>query len=557
MVKRLLYILSIVLLGACSVRKNADFLNEVNATLQEDPLTALVMLESVDLSDFSTPKQKAEYSLLYASALDANYIDTTDIGIIKPALRYARHMGDADFKFKTLYHFGRILYNREEYGKAVLAYQNAAKLEDKIGDNSYLAMLYASIAACYYMTCEDENSLKWSLKEYEHIEKLNNPLATNRARFHLALDMQNLGKYEAADSLFNLILLEQSDEDTPNIHDVSNSYAYMLISASDDNAARARELFENAQSVIKDSLDAEICATNDEDYLAPYAYCLLLTGDEARANAIFDSLMPYARSHADLAYWIYRKASKQGDYESAFKWLELTTAIRDSLDSHIRKESIANAQVGYYEIATDEARKKIINNRIAIALLFLLATIAIGLVFRSRKRQREKYAKELVDMSRRYEGAQLMLQQAEEDSQRLNSLESRFVQIYKERFVAIRDLCDTFVRTKARTDGKDILYKKVAKIFSEISNDSESNFKVEDMINSELDGILDKLDSDLGGMSAEDKRVAAYFIIGLDASLISDIMGISTSSVYTKKSRLREKIKGLDSPNRDLYLDLI
>ena len=53
--------------------------------------SCLTVLRSIDTTTLTRPADKARWSLLYAMALDKNYIDTTDLSVLQPAIDHYTH----------------------------------------------------------------------------------------------------------------------------------------------------------------------------------------------------------------------------------------------------------------------------------------------------------------------------------------------------------------------------------------------------------------------------------------------------------------------------------
>ena len=53
-------------------------LDDVESYIQERPDSALQILNKLDRKSLNTNKLRAKFSLLYSTALNKNYIDTTD-----------------------------------------------------------------------------------------------------------------------------------------------------------------------------------------------------------------------------------------------------------------------------------------------------------------------------------------------------------------------------------------------------------------------------------------------------------------------------------------------
>ena len=143
-------------------------LDTAEELMWSEPDSSLVILESIDTSSLNTSKIKARYSLLYSMALDKNYIDTTDISIIEPALVFYGRKGCSRDKMLSLYYSGRIYFNRQEYAKAILQYTNARQYAEN--DKYYLGLIHGAIGDCYnasYNSGEEVANMKKSLDSFK------------------------------------------------------------------------------------------------------------------------------------------------------------------------------------------------------------------------------------------------------------------------------------------------------------------------------------------------------------------------------------------------------
>lgn len=110
------------LLGSCDNRQAKALLLDVESYIQERPDSALRVLISVDSLMLNTKSLHARYSLLFAMALDKNYIDTTDVSVVMPAVNYYKRHGNPDERLKAYFYLGRIYLNNKRYDKAAVAY---------------------------------------------------------------------------------------------------------------------------------------------------------------------------------------------------------------------------------------------------------------------------------------------------------------------------------------------------------------------------------------------------------------------------------------------------
>ena len=180
-------------------------LADIETYIDEHPDSALKAINAIDTNYIKCRSVKAKYALLKSIALDKNYIDTTDTSIIAPAVEYYRHHGNEYDKLRTLYYYGRVQYNAEDFDNAIVTYTSALPLAEK-QNGTYCGSLYGAISDTYGMTYNDVESLNYSQKAYDFFKSAGD---TNRVRMALymeSLSNMNLKHYKSADSLFKLLI---------------------------------------------------------------------------------------------------------------------------------------------------------------------------------------------------------------------------------------------------------------------------------------------------------------------------------------------------------------
>ncbi len=145
-------------------------LEDVESYIQEFPDSALHVLASIDTSSFKTQSAAARHSLLYAMALDKNYIDTSDIRIILPARKYYPHSFDGKRKFLTWYYQGRIYENAGDYDNAMESLVRAEKYV-KHTSEAYITRLYAAQERIYIGILSFSQALEAVDKMLVHAER--------------------------------------------------------------------------------------------------------------------------------------------------------------------------------------------------------------------------------------------------------------------------------------------------------------------------------------------------------------------------------------------------
>ena len=145
----ILLIFGMLAIASCGGREWAGILDEVESVIQERPDSALQRLRTLNPAQLGTKSQRARYSLLHAMALDKNYIDTTDVSVVMPAVEYYRKHGTADQKMKAWYYLGRIQFNRGDYNAAAVTFSLCKKQLSTTKDLRMKDQLYMALSDEY------------------------------------------------------------------------------------------------------------------------------------------------------------------------------------------------------------------------------------------------------------------------------------------------------------------------------------------------------------------------------------------------------------------------
>jgi len=90
-----------------------------------------------------------------------------------------------------------------------------------------------------------------------------------------------------------------------------------------------------------------------------------------------------------------------------------------------------------------------------------------------------------------------------------------------------------------------------------MKQDIHSRERFEEMLNKDLDNVMTNIRKDFPRFKELDFVIFSYMAVGFDATTISNLTGESISNIYTRKSRIRQKISASSTPNKDLYLRIM
>lgn len=559
-------ILSIsVLFASCDNRQTKSLLQDVETYIQERPDSALRVLRKVDSLTLNTKALRARYSVLFAMALDKNYIDTTALSILEPTVAYYEKFGSPKDKMLSYYYLGRIYSNRKDYPNAVIYYLQALR-ESSEDDYYHRGLIFEAATDAYNASFNDEEELRNSILAYECFEKIGDK-DLDLSLYKVAQAYHNNERFDVADSLYSLV------------YSGKDSTSRLALYAMEDLVSN--DLYQEKQDVERDLELLEYVAEHRgnlslESYYE-YAYLLLLAGKESEAENILSQLSNRETNGKTMEIR-YRIAECKGQYEEALALLKSMLSHQNDVVKKKLAQSVFKAQSDYYRLTAEVSEQKstISNQRSIIILITGLMIIALlYVIFMKRKstliREKDRLTQAVEESERLLETVRNRANEEkserekdildlksrnEREQDKIKDLREMYVALYQKRFSEIGKYYDAAsshrlesIKEKAYHD----VISSTQALFEEIASGSEGQKKFEARINADLDDIVSKIRSDFPKLKDDDIRFICYLIVGFDTSTISFLMDITKENVRVKKHRLREKLNGYSGPNETLY----
>lgn len=533
--------LIITILSSCGQYELSRKLLEVESYINEHPDSALNTISSIDINRNTSERNRAHHALLHAMVLDKCYIDVKNDSLAKIASEYYSRFRRHPHKTKALYYLGKsYLYNGEN-NKAIIELTRA---EESAGENDslYLGMIKMAQAAVYTDTYNSNEALSCIFEAIDIYQSLSAERYHRIARLRLAQTYSNLMQYDKARQIYDELLnIDCLDEDIYSI--AINSLAFLLTISPEQDCAEASRLY----GISEEKFGPECFDLADR---WAYTYVNLLSG--GTDNLI---ISPDNDTTGTSVFWKYRISKLQGNNVLALSLLERYVDINETEVSQALKQSIARTQRDYYESQKETMAYKARNRGLSIAIILvsfilfaLIVTSFILKYIRKQAEEKNKYLHFAEEISR-----QLKIYENED----IPSLKSNFIALYKTRFETLGKLCDQYINSQSRTDKENYIYKKVMEMVGAMKQDIHSRERFEEMLNKDLDNVMTNIRKDFPRFKELDFVIFSYMAVGFDATTISNLTGESISNIYTRKSRIRQKISASSTPNKDLYLRIM
>ena len=349
-----------ILFVSCENRQTKVLLQDVESYIQERPDSALRVLRSVDSLTLNTKSLRARYSLLFAMALDKNYIDTTALSILEPTVAYYEKSGSSQYRMLSYYYLGRIYSNRKDYSNAVIFYSQALR-ESSEDDYYHKGLTYEALANAYNASFNNVEELRNAILAYDCFEKIGDKnLALSR--YKIAQAYHNNEQFDLADSLYSSVYSEA---------DSTSKLAFHAIRDQVSN-----DLQRDEPDVERDIKLLEYVAEHGGDLTLSsyyeYAYLLLLAGNRSAAENILSQLSESEES-AETMGIKFRIAEYEGHDKEALALLRRLLSHQNDVVKEQLAQSVFKAQSNHYRLEAEVSEQRtIIANQRSIIIIFQL-----------------------------------------------------------------------------------------------------------------------------------------------------------------------------------------
>lgn len=535
---------TLVLLTSCSCRRTAATLDDVETYIQSRPDSALAVIRAIDTTTLTTRSVRAQYALLHSIALDKNWIDTTDVNVVMPAVEYYDRHPSGLYRAKAYYYLGRIQENGGDLSAASVSLVKSEKYAEGTDDIAFKSLLYQTISNIYGKVFQMDEALDYTEKSYELALQDGNSLGANASLYCMAKDLNNMGRFSEADSIYRL-LLEREELDPHLVPSVKCGYALLQVTYNED--------YEQAVKIFEEAI-REYGSLRSSNHWGAYAYALLRIGEKERSDSIFKQMESSGAGRSlSFCWWKSRTDAFTGNYEAAYI---LNKESFDKQLDNVRtllKQSVLKAQNDYLELsgkvqAHDAQKRKVINCLVILSLVLLFAVLWL-----LNRRYSERIEQERDSLLASYEVLRNKVDLIEEEKL---SVRNQYIQLCQAHFSNIGRINEMLSVHSSHSNSS--LYKEFKKSFNQVKLDEENQQVFEEMLNASFDNVMTHFRETFPGKLPKYYRLVSFFIAGFDTTtIVMIIQDYNKHNVHVEKSRLKAQINKLDSPYREQFERLI
>lgn len=563
------YFWSILFIVICLASCNShsahwDTLSQVEAYIEEKPDSALITLEQIDLSELSGKEEKAKYAVLYTQAKDKNFIDERDLKLISEAKDYYEDFGNVRYKFLSLYYYGRVLCNNEDYSSAIIAYTKAETLLEELNDGYLAGLLYVQVGNIYRAFHEYNKSLEAYKSAYYHYSTVGLEPHMSYALLDIGIAYWNVANTTIAEEyIIKSLRLAESLNDE-----------YL-----------ERICYENLVVLYEEIDETEKCKTmvailNDRFDRALFSsVCLAsMASHNARAQNIehVDRFLAeawgkaYNKSDSIALYFQSANIMKTiGNVDKALKYFEDGIILQNDKLHIAMQQPIVSIQKDYFQSEAEYNSyrlKKNLQIYLALSIIVLLILLIVFMHMRHRFLRKDLEISKYMDLASELqvsirdkdakisEISERISASEEAHISQINEMSGHISELFHKQYELLDKLSNTYYEMHGCSKEKESIYEQVKSEINKLANDKKTMAQLEKIVNTYKNNVMSHIRQEIHSISERDIKLLCYIYAGFSAKSISIFIGETTGNIMTRKYRLRNKIARLNTTNAGIML---
>ena len=549
----LVAIVLFLIMGACNNHPQAPILLEVEKIIEEQPDSALSILNKVENINQLSEKDHATYCLLLTQAQDLNYITHTSDSLIKIAATYFEKSNDKHKASLSYYYMGRVNTDLHDALKAQEFYLKALEIGEKTKDYHLLAKICNNLGTLYNYQDIYDLALPMQKKAlyYINMEQKQDTvnmsyILRNTARTFTLMNLEDSAviyhkqalKYSRPYNISSILV------DLGNIYIYKNEYV---------EAKKYIDLAQNSTTILKTLYPIYLSKGKLLSAMGQLNSAKYYLTQCSQSSNIY--------TQAGSLYHLAQVALKENDLNNYVKYTETYSTLRDSITKHSHFENIRIAQsmFNYQRIAKekDQFEKKAAQRMIFIyqVIIIFFLTIAIFIFIFKREKIKKKRLTELKE--EQYKRSQQYIENNNKQifqlTETLHSKQEEMSEVERQLYEARKLMLEMENRQIFEKQGTILLLEKDfhnSSIYIRIHREDDIQLSPSEW--EELHQLIDATYPDFTNrlirlypqISIEEIHICYLVKMQLSIKKIAFIMHITSSGVSQCRRRLYKKFTG-------------
>lgn len=557
--KFLLHITSFVVIilflfmGACHNHPQAPMLLEVEKIIEEQPDSALSILNKIENINQLSEKDHATYCLLLTQAQDLNYITHTSDSLIKIAATYFEKSNDKQHSMLAYYYLGRVNSDLQDALQAQEYYLRALEIGEDSKDYHLLVRIYNNLGTLYNYQGIYEMALPMHKKALHFLKKEAKPdtvnisyVLRNTARIFTLMNLEDSAiiyhnralKYSIPYNISSILV------DLGNIYITKGDYV------------KSKNYFDQAQKLTT------VPKTLYPIYLSKgELFTAMNQIDSAKFYLMKCSQSTNIYTQAGGLHHLAQVALKENNLSDYVKYTKAYSILRDSITnrSHFENIRIAQSMFNYQRIAKekDTFEKKATQRMILIYQVIIAFSIIVTIFFLIFKREKTKKKRLAKLKEEQYKRSQQYIEdnkkQISQLTEMLHTKQEKMSEVEKQLYEARKLMLEMENRQIFEKQGTFLLLEKDfhnSSLYIRIHRDDAIQLgsseweELHQLIDATYPDFTNRLIKLYPQISIEEIHICYLVKMQLPIKKIAFIMHITSSGVSQCRRRLYKKFTG-------------
>lgn len=517
-------------LSACGPSAASEPLARAEAVMDARPDSALHILDSIDASTLSRP-DRALYILLHTQAKDKCDIDISGDSLLLYSIDYFYECGDRPHEMRSHYYFSRMRYANGDYAQSIMSASKAYELAEADSAFFWMGMAARSISDVYNDTFNRVEELAYAEREFEAFKASGRQPYVNYACLDLLRARVAHEVYDKAIEMYPAILDSAIYKDD-NL--AAGVYSYIGMAHIGMNKFSEAVRYYEVLSGIR-PLDVSERAYLGVSYAA--------SGNVSKAEEMYAQC---DSSPENLKTWLeYEISVRRGNQSVALNASRAMDSLSNVAYGIVISQNLIGSLVGYYDLDLKlrASELKAANTRFwlicALAGAILLIIALLGwYIYRKQQAKIEKNV-----------GV------AQQIQERLTTIEKSKENLLTTRYKLLNDLCRIAYECNDSASARRKVSNALIKLIEDFKTNDKKFAELADWIDENYSGVYTRFHSEFPTLSDADLKLFVFSILGFSSDTIAVLLDAKkVTSVYDRKKRLKNRIKGSGSAYLEEYL---
>jgi hypothetical protein len=489
--------------------------------MENQPDSSIALLKKIPHPKHLKQKDFALYALLMCQGMDKCGIDIKSDNLIQEAVNYYKDKNDFSKAGYSFFYLSRCERNKDDTQKQAETLLKAIPYAKKSGNPKLQGFVYSETASIYKSQNQIDSMIKFNKLAYNSLKQAN-----DKRNCIVCLIGIGYGYYQKEKFQESLIYYKRAETEDKSIKD--RNLTPILYKFTSLTLFYLQD-YSTALTYAKQSM--EIKKSADPTNWFNLAAIFEAQNNLDSAKIYLSKCLRFKYNSPDCFELLQKISEREGNYKNAFKWAQLKSVAKDSMNTHNLKMSLEGLKKKInFEKITAENQKLIIRNQrftIIIALAAILCLIIVIIILIEQAQKNKLALKHEADIK-------LINQQK--------------IKLQAERISKITILQNLIQLKLVPKNNLSQIGAQYLKLFGEINYTlTAHNDHIIKNIDSVFDNFSQKLTARFPSLTQREILLCCCLKAGINQESILSMLNIKSETYYHYRSNIRKKMNvGLD-----------